>query len=335
MVLGKKKMQQITLIFSSEDQRNKAVKGLHASSFWSVAAAALLCSPADLQRTSKTFSRTVQPPIRPAPFPSPVPPCFSLHPGWHHHGGTHGPPHLLPITSRQKPSTKETPNGYEMERNNLGPWENISETSRASSQSGRGVDPRVIIWCDPGSRGLGRCVKHFLDVKYAWAEKTKFSAIRKGGNMRLFAALSEHMWEDALFLNSTFAELSTSDDTKSKRNEKMKPQPFCFCCCSWFSVSFSLFFNLGRFMLSHFQEAFLRDRWREICVSCPYFQSHKNMSNPRLSCSTILRSEVHWQSRSIKVKMWSTKCNRHRGDPLFRAAALILGFRWSSFRVAE
>lgn len=168
------------------------------------------------RRSSGPFN----PPIRPAPFPSPVPPCFSLNPGWHHHGGTHGPPHLLPITSRQKPSTKETPNGYEMERNNLGPWENISETSRASSQSGRGVDPRVIIWCDPGSRGLGRCVKHFLDVKYAWAEKTKFSAIWKGANMRLFAALGEHMWEDALILNPTFAELNTLDDTKSKKEWK-------------------------------------------------------------------------------------------------------------------
>lgn len=36
------------------------------------------------------------------------------------------------------------------------------------------------------------------------------------------------------------------------------------------------------------------------------FRLIKNMSNPRLSCSTILRSEVHRQSPSIRVKIWST-----------------------------
>lgn len=131
-------------------------------------------------------------------LPPPSPPRFSLNQGWHHHGGTHGPPHLLPITAPQNSSTKATPNGYEMERNNLRPWENISEASRASTPSGK----VLICVCDhlmqPRVKGLeGYYVRHFLDVKYTSTKETKFRyagvPYERKTNMTLSPALSEYV----------------------------------------------------------------------------------------------------------------------------------------------
>lgn len=139
----------------------------------------LTCRPAEPQRPPS--ARLNPPPSDQLHFPPPSPlRAFPSTPGWHHHRGTHGPPHLLPITSPPKPSTKETPNGYEMERNNLGPWENISEWSRASSQSGRGVDLRVIIWCDLGSRRGGRGVAGtFREVFSGCVEKQSSAPLER------------------------------------------------------------------------------------------------------------------------------------------------------------
>lgn len=68
-----------------------------------VAAILPTCRPAESQLPLRHSSSPHAPRL---PIPLPSPPCFSLNQGWHHHGGTHGPPHLLPITALQTPPQK-------------------------------------------------------------------------------------------------------------------------------------------------------------------------------------------------------------------------------------
>lgn len=151
----------------------------------------LTCRPAEPPRPSST--RLNPPPSEQLSSPSPAPP------GWHHHGGTHGPPHLFPITSLPKPSTKETPNGYEMERNNLGPWENISEWSCASSGP---AEVLICVWSYDvtwgGGRGRGSGVGLFRQLLSGceilteqW--KIKVQPLLNGRKFRLSANTCEKM----------------------------------------------------------------------------------------------------------------------------------------------
>lgn len=77
-----------------------------------------------------TASQTRSPPLS---SPTPVPPCFSLNQSWHHHGGTQGPPHLLPITPSQAPPRKRL---QTIMKFNLRPRENKAEIRFATSESG-------------------------------------------------------------------------------------------------------------------------------------------------------------------------------------------------------
>lgn len=65
--------------------------------------------PVDLQGVDPPFRHSTHHHHHHHPLPSashPIPPCLSLNQGWHHHGGTQGPPHLLPITASQTPPRK-------------------------------------------------------------------------------------------------------------------------------------------------------------------------------------------------------------------------------------
>lgn len=128
------------------------------------------------------------------PQPSTLFPQPGLTSPWRHAWASSSAPNYGPANS----STKETPNGYEMERNNLRPWENISEASRASTPSGK----VLICVCDhlmqPHVKGLeGYYVRHFLDVKYTSTKETKFRyagvPYERKTNMTLSPALSEYV----------------------------------------------------------------------------------------------------------------------------------------------
>lgn len=85
---------------------------------------------------------------------------------------------------------------------------------------------------------------------------------------------------------------------------------FHICCCFWFSVNIFLSSQIYPKPFLNFQKHFCFDRWREICTL--YWA---NMSNLGLSCTTILRSEVHEQSPCIKVKYSKIETTQIHGGP--------------------
>lgn len=183
----------------------------------------LTCRPAEPQRPSSTRFNPSS--IRPAPlsFTQPLR-AFSLNPGLtsprRHARASASAPNYIPAKAFYKGASKRLWNGEEQSgtlRKHL-----MVEPRQQS------VWPRCWSACDhlmrPGVEGGGGG-KRGARWDVAWSifwrwnmpeeRKTKFSSVWTGGNMRLFPALSQHMWEDALALNSTFAELRTLEDTES------------------------------------------------------------------------------------------------------------------------
>lgn len=71
-----------------------------------VAASLPTCRPAErVRRLSDILAHRISPTLL-LHLPPPSRHAFPLHQGWHHHGGTQGPPHLLPITASQTPPRK-------------------------------------------------------------------------------------------------------------------------------------------------------------------------------------------------------------------------------------
>lgn len=74
------------------------------------------CRPAESQRLSDILAHRMDLLLLHLSHPSRH--AFPLHQRWHHHGGTQGPPHLLPITASQTPPRKTLQTTWDLKETN-------------------------------------------------------------------------------------------------------------------------------------------------------------------------------------------------------------------------